>query len=140
VIWVIDASAVVKLAVSEDGHEEIVQILADESDLILAPEFMLVEVGNALWRKCQIREISSEQARAAMAHTLVSFGNLVPTDALIARGLALALELGHPVYDCLYLACAIQRGGTVLTADRRFVAAAGRAGYSGFLRQVGRPS
>ena len=33
----------------------------------------------------------------------------------------LAVELSHPVYDCVYLALALQRGMQVVSADRRFV-------------------
>jgi predicted nucleic acid-binding protein len=32
----------------------------------------------------------------------------------------LAGELGHPIYDCLYLALAIREGTYVVTADSRF--------------------
>jgi predicted nucleic acid-binding protein len=32
----------------------------------------------------------------------------------------LATDLGHPVYDCFYLALAVQEQLPVVTADRRF--------------------
>ncbi|UKJ74068.1 type II toxin-antitoxin system VapC family toxin [Azospirillum brasilense] len=38
----------------------------------------------------------------------------------------LALEFGHPVYDCLYLALARRLGIPVVTADRRFIQLADR--------------
>ncbi|MDB5439599.1 MAG: Ribonuclease VapC [Caulobacteraceae bacterium] len=34
--------------------------------------------------------------------------------------LQLAAKLGHPVYDCVYLASAIRQNLTVVTADQRF--------------------
>jgi predicted nucleic acid-binding protein len=38
----------------------------------------------------------------------------------------LARLLDHPVYDCLYLAAALDVGAPVVTADSRFVAAAAK--------------
>ena len=42
------------------------------------------------------------------------------------EALRLAQLLDHPVYDCVYLALALLREVPVVTADRRFVAAAAR--------------
>ena len=33
----------------------------------------------------------------------------------------LAIQLSHPVYDCMYLALALRRRMQVVSADRRFV-------------------
>ena len=42
--------------------------------------------------------------------------------------LALAIELGHPAYDCAYLALALQRRSRLVTADRRLLARVGERG------------
>jgi predicted nucleic acid-binding protein len=39
---------------------------------------------------------------------------------LMAAAARLAADLDHPVYDCLYLALALQEQRPVITADRRF--------------------
>ena len=39
-------------------------------------------------------------------------------DASVAVNLA--IDLGHPTYDCFYLALAVQEHCPVVTADRRF--------------------
>ena len=39
---------------------------------------------------------------------------------LVASAARLALDLDHPVYDCFYLALALQEQHPVVTADRRF--------------------
>ncbi len=135
-ILVFDASAVVKLAVEEDGHKEIISLLADEANLVVAPDLMVVEVGNALWRKCIVKQISTSQASDAMAHVLRSFPNLAPSQWLVDRALALAIELNHPVYDCIYLACAMERSATLVTSDTRLLAAATRGGYADVVRSV----
>jgi predicted nucleic acid-binding protein len=48
---------------------------------------------------------------------------LVASDGLLERALELAVALKHPVYDCLYLALALDRGARVVSADRHFLAA-----------------
>ena len=65
-----------------------------------------------------------------------SFGLIgaLPLDVLPAErpthaaALRLGAELDHPVYDCLYLALALERGAALATADRRFLDAVRRAG------------
>jgi predicted nucleic acid-binding protein len=37
------------------------------------------------------------------------------------RSQAFAITYEHPIYDCLYLALAIQTGAVVVTADKRFL-------------------
>jgi predicted nucleic acid-binding protein len=50
------------------------------------------------------------------------FKHLVPTSDLLTDGMRLARELGHSVYDCLFLAlAAILPEGRLLTADARFL-------------------
>jgi predicted nucleic acid-binding protein len=43
-----------------------------------------------------------------------------PMRQLAASAARLAIDLGHPAYDCFTLALAIQEQYPVITADRRF--------------------
>lgn len=47
-----------------------------------------------------------------------------PAGLLLERALVLAVELDHPIYDCVCLA--VVRGAQVVSADRRLVDAARR--------------
>ena len=47
------------------------------------------------------------------------------------------MELDHPVYDCLYLACAVHLGGVLITADDRFVRTVADSAYARFVRPLG---
>lgn len=54
--------------------------------------------------------------------------SLTPTDrALLQSGLAWCKRLDHPAYDCLDLALAQQRNGTLVTADQRLLQALSQA-------------
>jgi predicted nucleic acid-binding protein len=45
---------------------------------------------------------------------------LLDSPSLDTSALGLALAHGHPVYDCLYLALALERRCDLITADERF--------------------
>jgi predicted nucleic acid-binding protein len=45
--------------------------------------------------------------------------------------MTLAFELDHPVYDCLYLACAMREKTTLITADQRLYRVVGGTRLAG---------
>ena len=51
--------------------------------------------------------------------------------ALAAPALELARELGHPVYDCVYLALARRRNAPLITLDRKLTARLAGTRYEG---------
>lgn len=66
----------------------------------------------------------------ALPVTLHTASGLVPIT------LALACETRRTVYDCLYLALAVELGGRMVTADRRLVNALANTPYAPCLRWV----
>lgn len=78
-----------------------------------------------LWKKIQRSECDRETAEAILALWETDRPSLLPSAELAPRGLALSLALGHPVYDCVYLAAAIECEAAFATADRRLARAAG---------------
>lgn len=116
--YVIDASVAVKWFVRENLHDEALRLL-EYRERFAAPELIVSEVTNIAWKKVVRNEISREQARAIT----IAISQYIPTlrrsVELSERALELALILNHPVYDCLYLACAEVAGGKLITADRK---------------------
>ena len=106
--WVIDASIAVKWVIPEVLSEQADRV-RDGDDDVLAPDLLLIEVANALWRKSTTREISSREADAAFDLVRRSGIDLRPTAPLLPRAMEVARRLGHPVYDCVYLALAERR-------------------------------
>lgn len=122
---VVDASVVVKWFTMEPRHEEARRLLLGDEQL-LAPDIVAVEVANAMWVKTGRGEISaSEAARAVAAVAGGGQPDLRPSVPLVPRAFELARHLGHPVYDCIYLALAEETGALLLTADQRLQTAAG---------------
>ncbi|MCS5704683.1 type II toxin-antitoxin system VapC family toxin [Synechococcus sp. FGCU-3] len=85
----------------------------------MAPELMLTEVANALWRLQRAGQLAADglQQRLSRASELVDV--IEPDRHLQVEALALACHLDHPVYDCLYLALARREAAALLTADQR---------------------
>ncbi|MEO6012294.1 MAG: type II toxin-antitoxin system VapC family toxin [Devosia sp.] len=117
---IVDASVATKWAVDEDGHAAAVSLVTADHEL-LVPDFVFVEIGNALWKKVVRQEISKEQAVLAATEVRIAFSDLLPTVELAEPALMIALELGHPIYDCIYLAAAEEFQARVVTADRRLL-------------------
>ena len=121
---VIDASVAVKWVIDEPGSDAALA-LRDEEGLI-APALWLAEAANALWRIARVGNITTDEAHESFAELRVSPVTSVAIEPHLPAALALATEMRHPVYDCIYLAVAISRNIQVVTDDRRFAAAVGR--------------
>lgn len=124
---VVDASVAVKWVIPEVLSDR-ADALRSRADRLLAPDFLLLEATNALWKKLIRREISAREAARALDLLLSSPLDLRPSAPLLSRALTLARRLGHPVYDCLYVALAQVEGAALVTADRRLLAATAKPG------------
>lgn len=117
---VIDASVALKWFVDEDGSAQ-ASALLDGPDLLIAPDLVLAEVGNAAWKAVRGGTMHPEQFAHAATRLPAAFDELTPLASLSQRAAAIALELDHPVYDCCCLALAEARAAPLVTADRRLL-------------------
>lgn len=136
--WIVDASVATKWFVREGLHAEALMLLA-RPDRLAAPDLIVAEVANIAWKKCLRGEITRAQADAMAAAIGGYIAALQPSSELVERALDLALSLNHPVYDCLYLACAESLGGTLISADVRFAAILHGTRYAGLILHPGDP-
>lgn len=118
---VIDASVALKWVLAEPGQAA-ADALLDED--LIAPSSWLLEAANALWRRAQRGELSGDEAHERLSELFNAPVTAVPIEDDLSAAAALAQRLGHPVYDCLYLALAVREQTQVVTADRRFWAVA----------------
>lgn len=121
---VIDASVIVKWFLPEDGSSE-ARALSQED--LIAPELWVSEVANALWKRRARGDFGDEVFDVFLTSLASSPIKATPAAPEIGEALALASRLNHPIYDCLYLACALRHGVQVVTADRRFFFTVGKA-------------
>lgn len=91
---------------------------------MMAPDFLAIEVANAVWKESRfagLPDAAAQDMRAAFAGMPIE---LVANAILIEPAARIAHSLRHPVYDCLYLALAVELDCAVLTADKRLATAA----------------
>ncbi len=116
---VIDASIAIKWVIEEEGTPQALTLRRKAR--LLAPELLVAECANILWKKARRNELSREEALLAARLLQTAAIELVPTRSLLAAATRIAIELDHPAYDCLYLALAIENDCRFVTADERFL-------------------
>jgi predicted nucleic acid-binding protein len=131
---VIDASIAVKWVVDEQGTPE-ASVLRQKAKLI-APELLVAECANILWKKVQGNELSKEEALLAARLLQGAEIELLPTRSLFEAATRLSIELDHAAYDCLYLAPAVENECRFVTADERFLRKLGQSRRSGLPERV----
>lgn len=118
-IVVVDASVVIKWYVSEIHTAEAEQLLDGRFELH-APELLLPEFGNILWKKCRQNDLDEKEAALALKLYLEQNVVLHPQNNLLKTALLGAFETGQAVYDWTYLSLALSLRCPLVTADRRF--------------------
>jgi predicted nucleic acid-binding protein len=116
---VIDASIAVKWVVEEDATPEALALR--QKAKLIAPELLVAECANILWKKVQRRELSKEEALFAARLLQGAEIELLPTRFLFEAATRMSLEINHPAYDCVYLALAVESDCQFVTADERFL-------------------
>ena len=120
--FVVDTSVAVKWVIPESGEHveaDTGHALALLDHELVAPDCIIGEFANALFKKVQRQEIEAAQAQAALS-ILPETISFFATANLVDAALHLALDIVHPVHDCIFLVAAIQQGVPLVTADRKF--------------------
>jgi predicted nucleic acid-binding protein len=116
--YVVDASVAVKWFVPE-VHSREAEVLLGPAHVLLAPDLLYAEVGNALWKKTRRGELRPDEARLVLGGLRRVALQLTPTHVLVEAALDVALRADCTVYDGVYLALAVHHDCPLVTADRR---------------------
>ena len=114
----VDASVAVKWFVAEPLHGEARRLLSHRLCLH-APDILLAEFANTIWKKARKGELDDPQPYFDELALLPDIVTLHPTGQLVGRAAGIAAEVDHPVYDCLYVACAEVEAPVLITADKK---------------------
>jgi len=116
---IIDASIAVKWVIEEEGTEQALRLRGRYH--FAAPDLLVAECANILWKKVQRNELTLEEAQLASRLLQQADIELIGMRGLLEEATRLAILLGHPAYDCIYLALAKQRQCLFVTADERLL-------------------
>jgi predicted nucleic acid-binding protein len=135
-LYVVDASVAVKLYVPEVHSPQAVRFFSDQNDLI-APDLMLSEFGNIVWKKVKLLgELSQgEGERIITAMQMLPLAYYGAND-LLKDAFQIALNTQRTVYDCLYVALAASQGCQLMTDDRKLSAALQQTSLAAFLTLI----
>ena len=109
------------------------------SNDLVAPELLVAELGNVLWKKVRRGELDgTEAAEIADAFVRACPVRLRPSRPYSALALDLAIRFGRSVHDALFVAVALADGGSYVTADERLVKALAQSDLAHMVRLLGR--
>jgi predicted nucleic acid-binding protein len=129
---IVDASVAAKWYLAETGSDMAQQLVEVGHDLI-APDLLLVEVDNTLFKAWLRGAIDDAHMDRSLAVLPSAFSSLWPIADLVADAMVISRILQHPVYDCIYLALAWRTGARIVTADERFVEKSRTTSWETFL-------
>ena len=129
--FVLDASVAAKWILPRIGEplfEEADKVLGDfvEGNIaIIVPDLFWVEMGSVLWKAVRTRRISADSAHTALRQLIERDLPTFSSAPLLERALELALTYERTIYDCVYVALAVNSRFSLITADERLANALG---------------
>jgi len=117
---VVDAS-VVAAAFFPEKHTEAAKTLLLSECRLHAPDLIYAEVAGVIWKRHRRGEIDAGETSDLLADVLALPLEITPSEQLVSDALALAIRTGRTVYDCLYIALAVQRKAVMFSGDQRLV-------------------
>jgi predicted nucleic acid-binding protein len=124
-VIVIDASLAVKWYIREKFSLEAMALFEEYGGAIIVPEIFVIEVIGVLVRRANIDKSLRIESEESLRRFRTAFDEQEITaqrseSVTMAQATALALDLGHPLKDCLYLALAMELDCDLVTCDARF--------------------
>jgi predicted nucleic acid-binding protein len=123
--FVLDASVAVKWVIpssTETLRDHALQLLkryADGEIDFVVPDIFWAETGNVLWKGVRTLRWNAEFAEQSAVEMKAQNFTTVSSTALLSDALKIAIFHERSVYDCLYVALAIQYKTEMITADER---------------------
>ena len=117
IVIVIDASALAKFILKEEGWERIADFLRAGT---ISVDHIVKEVANVIWRRLMRKEISLEDARRMFEAMREVIGKAVVIEDemdYIDDAFEISIRRGVTVYDSLYIALSGNMKLKLLTAD-----------------------
>jgi predicted nucleic acid-binding protein len=113
---ILDASAALEIVLVR-GKEPLLSRLIEQADEVLAPDLIVPEVVNTIWKYHQFESLGLNTCDQAIERVLGLVDMLVPSVELYRSAFLLARTTRRPAYDMFYLALARREDAGLLTTD-----------------------
>ena len=118
--FVVDASVGVKWFLPEPGAADALRLQSTTMQLHV-PAFFDLEVANIFWKAVRQSRITRADADVGLAQLAALSLVRHPEGPYVAAAFDIAHRSTRTVYDCLYVALAVDLGAVMVTADQRLV-------------------
>jgi len=123
--FVLDASVAAKWMLPAKGEllrPEAFRLLdaygSGEVNLIV-PDVFWAECGNIVWKAVRQRRLDRVSAEQAIVSLMRRNIPTIPSLELLQKAVPIAFDFDRAVYDCLYVALAVESKKQLITADER---------------------
>jgi len=123
--FVVDASVAVKWVVPEI-HSEPARRLLGRNYTLLVPDFFFAEIANVFWKRVQRGEDNTDDAKVALEAIEAQPLQVYPSLRLMSPAFDMAIQTRRAVYDCVYIALAVECQCQMVTADEKLFNALGQ--------------
>ena len=124
---VLDASAALEVVLERNRAGDYMRAI-QEADAVMAPELLIPEVVNAIWKYHQFDHLDLDTCNKAVELAIELADDLVSCGDLWREAFLLARENRRPAYDMFYLALARREDAAILTTDKALRKEAERRG------------
>lgn len=121
-ILVVDCSVAAKWVLPEPDRDPAMALLdryGSGGISLIAPDLLLAEFASLLAKRTRRKQLSVEQAQRGFGLMNLCAPRLFDTRPRLPRALQLSLNYQLSLWDCVYLALALEHACPVITADRR---------------------
>ena len=118
--YVVDASVAVKWFVPEPHSQAALRFLDGDRQLI-APDLLVPEIGNTLWKKVTRKEVPLRVAKEILQMLNTTPIEFYPSAPMLETALNISIKERRSIYDSLYLALALLRECRLITADEKLL-------------------
>ncbi len=121
---IIDANVLIKAYIPENQSEKAEEIFNDAvkgSLFLIAPDLIFPEIGNILWKKHRLDELTEIEVKEISKEILSLPLKIEASKPLINLAIELSLLYDITVYDALYFSLALSFDTKLITADMKLV-------------------
>jgi predicted nucleic acid-binding protein len=136
---VVDAS-VIAAALFPETHSKAARALLVSGGRLHTPDLIHTEVANVIWKRHGRGEIDRRVAVDLLNDVIGLPLEIAPSDQLVPPALELAMQTGRTVYDCLYVALAVEIKAVMISNDRRLINSLASGPLKGHVVWLGEPS